>query len=406
MAAPTLQAEGAIAAVTTGNLTPTLPAHATNDILVVVMSAWVPNTTTGANTVAAPSGWTKLLSDTVITSSLIDGEWAIFWKRAASGSEANPTFTRPTGWDTGTDTNWSARAYVIRGCITTGDPWDAAVKSALYSTANQALPAVTVSGSERMVLQGWSCSDNQATTGQPTSSGWTSGTLTNSTTGTDAGFNTLRKDNVSASTNADATTIPAPVQGRYIYFGISFKPPASVTTPVSMVAVGVAVAGMTTSTTFARTLPVTALGVVTLTTALLTSLSLAATAVVVVALSRTLTYVRALSAIALASPTLSKRMSVTLGATATGVSALAKRMAQTLSAVALAVPVLATALRASVTMPSSALGAAALAQAATYARTLAASVIGLAVVATQYIAGQSVAARVWRSLGVKIGLDL
>ena len=239
MAAPTLQASGTIANVTSGNLTVTLPTHQANDILIVVVSGWVPNTTTGTNVMAAPAGgWVKLLSDSLINTT-IDGEWAIFWLRASAAGTTNPVFTRPTSWDTGTDTAWGGRAYVIRGCETVGNPWDAAVKSALHSTANQALPAVTVSGSERTVIHFLAkADDNGAVTA---ATGWTLDTAVTSTTGTDCSFQTIRKNNVSASTTADTATITAPVTGlRYQFYGISFKPGTPVTiNPVESVSAAV-----------------------------------------------------------------------------------------------------------------------------------------------------------------------
>jgi hypothetical protein len=228
MAVPTLQATGTLAVVTSGNLTVTLPTHQANDILIVVLSGWVPNTTTGTNVVAAPAGgWAKLLSDTLINTT-IDGEWSIFWLRASASGTTNPAFTRPTSWDTGTDTNWSGIAYVIRGCETTGNPWDDAQKSALHSAANGALPAVTVSGTERHVIHFLSKADDNG--GVTAATGWTLDTPVTTTTGTDASFQTIRKSNVSASTTADATTIVAPVTGlRYQFYGISFKPASEVT---------------------------------------------------------------------------------------------------------------------------------------------------------------------------------
>lgn len=235
MAAPTLQASGTIANVTTGNLTVTLPAHQADDILIVVVSGWVPNTTTGTNVMTAPAGgWAKLLSDSLINTQ-IDGEWAIFWLRATASGTTNPAFTRPGSWDTGTDSAWGGRAYVIRGCAKTGNPWDDAAKSALHSAANGAFPAVTVSGSERTVIQFLSKSDdNGAVTA---ASGWTIDTAVGSTTGTDCSFQTIRKDNISASTTADTATIVAPVTGlRYQFYGISFKPDDPTTiTPVESV---------------------------------------------------------------------------------------------------------------------------------------------------------------------------
>lgn len=218
MAAPNLQAEGSIAAVTTGDLTVTLPAHQADDILVVTVLTQVENTAGTAAETPTPSGWTKSqgYKDD-------DLEASLFWKRAASGSETNPVFTRGSGWDTGNDTFYGGRAYVIRGADTNDPPWDELDWTTPYVDANQAFDAVTVSGSERMVVQFYLSLDDLSAGAAP--SGWTAGTQVTSTTGTDGGFQTFRKDNVSTSTGADASAAAA--QPGYWFVGISFKPVAA-----------------------------------------------------------------------------------------------------------------------------------------------------------------------------------
>jgi len=231
VAAPTLQAEGAQNQVTSGTLTLTLPAHATDDILVSIVLFWLPATAGSAATIPDLAGWTK--AGSVMFPGTPDGEVAFFWKRAASGAEANPVFTRGASWDTGTDGIYAGRAHVIRGCVTTGDPWDELDATVAHTTANQAVDAVTVSGSERMVVQFLGKTDDFATA--PTISGWTAGSQTESGTGTDSSFGTFRKDNVSSSTAADASTVEAVVAGAYVFFGVSFKPGVA---PVTGVALG------------------------------------------------------------------------------------------------------------------------------------------------------------------------
>jgi hypothetical protein len=223
MAAPTLFAEGASTANTSGNLTPTMPSHQADDILILCVTFWGPNTAGDAAVVPTPSGWTEI-ANVATPASPIDGRIAYFWKRAASGSET-VTVTRGASWDTGTDTNFSCRVYCIRGCITIGDPWDEADITVIYNTANQAFDAVTVSGSERMVVQFCNAQDDWATN-PTTPAGWTQGAVQENTSGTDNGYVTWRKDNVSADTGTDAPTIPATTQGYYTYLGISFKPPS------------------------------------------------------------------------------------------------------------------------------------------------------------------------------------
>jgi hypothetical protein len=200
-------------------LTLTLPSHLTDDILVCLVEVWVPNTPGDAADIPALTGWTKVKGYADA-----DGELSLFWRRATSNSTANPTFTRGTSWDTGTDGIFAGRAFVIRGCVTTGDPWDDIVHSATpESGPNTAFPAVTVSGSERTVVIFFENLDNSSAGAAP--SGWTEGTATTSATGTDSGFQTFRKDNVSSSTSADASNVAASNIG-FLFWGISFKPPA------------------------------------------------------------------------------------------------------------------------------------------------------------------------------------
>lgn len=226
MAAPTLQTQGNIAAVTTGNLAITLPAYTTNDIVVITTVGWVPNTTTGTNTQSLASPWTKYSPDiTTITSSIIDAEYAFWWARATSASSLGTTvtITRPTSWDTGTDTCWAGRAYVIRGCETSGNPYDELVATSISTAANPAFPAVTVNAGERNVIVFMAKADNTAT---PTAAtGYTVGTEATTTTGTDAGFQSytdVTNTSVSAVTPTGGT---APAQGGSVYWGVSFKKP-------------------------------------------------------------------------------------------------------------------------------------------------------------------------------------
>lgn len=222
MVAPVLQAQGATLANTTGTLSPVIPTHQADDILILTVVYWGPNTALDAAQVPTPSGWT--LVGTQIGQPAAadrDGWAATFWLRA-TGSGTTVTVSRGTLWDDGTDTNFGARVYVVRGCDPIGDPWDAQAQSGPHTTANQAFPAVTVSGSERMVVQFGRSMDNAAFA--MTSSGWTTGTEDNDPAGTDCAFQTARKDNIASSTAADTATCSAPAQGAYSFSGISFKP--------------------------------------------------------------------------------------------------------------------------------------------------------------------------------------
>ena len=224
MPAPTLQAEGALAVVTTGNLAITTPAYEINDIVVIAIAMWAPNTA-GASGINTPSGYTTIAQAYYPLSGTNDGYYGYYWRRASASSTGDSiTITRTAGWDTGTDTAWGGRAYVIRGCETSGDPWDHFALT-IYTTATGNVPAVTVSGSERTVIQFLVKTDDFATA--PTVSGWTSGTQVESTTGTDHSQGSFRKENVSSSTTAWSSTVEAPAAGFYTFLGISFKPPVT-----------------------------------------------------------------------------------------------------------------------------------------------------------------------------------
>lgn len=254
MPAPVLQAQGAQPAnATTGSVTPVLPAHAINDILVAVATVWLPNTVAAALEIPTPTGgWALLGTQMAHPATTNDGWHAVFWKRAASSAEANPVFTRATGWDSGTDTAYGARTFVIRGCSTTGNPWDSVAQAGPFTTANQSIAAVPVSGPERLVIHFYL---SQAANAAGTITGWTAGTATTSTAGTDTGFQTFRKDNQAASTTAQASGVAAPTAGSYAFYGVSFRPPAPTTTGTARLSLG---SGVTPATRTAHSLKVRA----------------------------------------------------------------------------------------------------------------------------------------------------
>lgn len=109
MAAPTFQAVGTFQAGTAVQLTVPWPAHAVDDIgiLVIESSSEIPN-------LATASGFVEIPGSGQTTTGLFG---RVFWCRATSTSMADVV--------TGTATNHNDAVIVTaRGCITTGDPWD------------------------------------------------------------------------------------------------------------------------------------------------------------------------------------------------------------------------------------------------------------------------------------------
>ena len=232
MGAPTLFAQGLTAAHATTVPSVVIPTHAADDILVVEATYWGPNTSAPGTDVAlipVPANWSDLIPQVRYPASPnSDGVHALLWRRAPSAG-TTITLTRGAGWDTGTDTCYGARAYVIRGCITTGDPWDDAQSAGPYTGANGAFSALDVQGIQRLVVQFAGSNDNLAMAGP--SIGWTSGTYDGDPAGTDCAFQTYRKPNEASDTPASATQITAPGTGCYVIFGVAFKPNATTNEP-------------------------------------------------------------------------------------------------------------------------------------------------------------------------------
>lgn len=107
MAIPTWQAVGS-AAAGTGDITVALPAHMADDVLLVF------HETNQSTAPAAPTNWdvaAQYAQGSNVTTV------TVYWRRATSSGTTNPTFIDPGNHQIGV-------AAVIRGCITTGNPWD------------------------------------------------------------------------------------------------------------------------------------------------------------------------------------------------------------------------------------------------------------------------------------------
>lgn len=101
-------------ATTTASVTPTLPTHQADDILLVC--AWI-RTTTGS--LATPTNWTAVNAGGTTRSTVSRYHW--FWKRATSSAETNPAIAVQGG----ASEDKFAQAHVIRGVRTTGNPFEA-----------------------------------------------------------------------------------------------------------------------------------------------------------------------------------------------------------------------------------------------------------------------------------------
>lgn len=177
MAVPTFVAAGAIASDLTGgaSLTPTMPAHITNDILFVAAY-----NASGDAMSTVTAGWNS------VTAIAGTDDIAWFWKRATASGTAGPTITAA-----GTDC--FAIGYVIRGCSRGGTPYEAATTAGDGTTQDDTpdTAQITTLGRDRLVLcsvahDGESAGVTWGSGNPPT--GWTVSNNTDSADGTDVGF--------------------------------------------------------------------------------------------------------------------------------------------------------------------------------------------------------------------------
>lgn len=108
MAVPTVAGVSGLA-TGAGNVTPTLPSHQADDILLALCE------TDDEAVSCSTTGWAEIPSSMARRAGGTRLTW--FWKRATSGAETNPTIT-------GTTNHKIAYAVVLRGCFTSGNPWN------------------------------------------------------------------------------------------------------------------------------------------------------------------------------------------------------------------------------------------------------------------------------------------
>ena len=106
------QASGTLLGSTGADITPVNPAHAIDDILMLIAASRVTT-----ETCLTPSGWT-LKQGPISISTLFRAY--LFWKRATSAAEANPL----CDWSAATGEKYG-QVHNVRGAIDSGDPFAA-----------------------------------------------------------------------------------------------------------------------------------------------------------------------------------------------------------------------------------------------------------------------------------------
>lgn len=116
-----------------GTLFPTLPAHLTDDILVVMCES-------ANQAVAVPSGYTEFTNSpqgSGTAAAIGAVRLHAFWKRATSAAETAPQVVA------GTQNHTIVRIFGIRGCATSGNPFDVTAGGTAASATSYTMPSVT-----------------------------------------------------------------------------------------------------------------------------------------------------------------------------------------------------------------------------------------------------------------------
>ncbi len=196
MAAPDRRGTGTAVFGTTGTLTPVVPTHANNDILLCVVGSSANASVTPTHTLGGT--WATLKTST-IASGTIRATVTVFWKRT-TGGESNPTVTvTPTG---STACHHSAVVHSYLNCITTGNPWEGDTANSAAGAAAIALTLTTSAVDETGILATMHA-DNIAT-GVTDSNSYTTVTDTDDTTGID-GYLSIRQKVVGNGPGQGAT---------------------------------------------------------------------------------------------------------------------------------------------------------------------------------------------------------
>lgn len=220
---PAFIAQGSVVS-STGDLTVPWPAgHQVDDIGLLFVQ-------TSNQVVATPSGWTVAPSSpqgTGTAGAAGSTRLSVFYRRATSAAEADVAVT-----DSGD--HQRARIIIIRGCETSGSPFDTSAGDVQASAVTAvAIPGGTTTVAECLILAGVA-NATDVSSNQTTSGGWTNADLANvtrivtgnTTSGNGGGFDVASGEKATAgafgATSVDLSTASA--QGRIM---LALKPPGT-----------------------------------------------------------------------------------------------------------------------------------------------------------------------------------
>lgn len=197
MVMPTFVSSSALGAVSSGNVTPALPAGVQQDDIIFLFTM-----TNAANTFPTPTNYA--IVDTNFNDA--DSSCAMFWKRAGAGETAPAAFTISGGTALSNSNVLVCRTYAFRDTITTGTPYEIGVRTSttvLSGSIDQ--PNMTTTGPDRLLVAIVGIDDDTAFASGPSGSWVAAGTHLTTTTGGDAGVAAATRSALTASTYGSMT---------------------------------------------------------------------------------------------------------------------------------------------------------------------------------------------------------
>lgn len=228
MPMPTVVGVGA-AASGQGAITPTFPAGytaAADDVAVTFCEC------DSADTLTPPSGWALVTAQSVTSGTTT--KLSAIWRRIVGGD------TAPQIADAGN--HLVGRMVIVRGCVTTGNPWDVATPTQeLTADATVSIPAVTTSVNDCLILAAFSTGQDIASTAGAT--GWANASLANvaermddwTALGTGGGFSMATGEKAVAGSTGATTATLSLVPNFKAQLKIALKGAAAAAAPPSLV---------------------------------------------------------------------------------------------------------------------------------------------------------------------------
>jgi hypothetical protein len=208
------QATGTLLGSTGADITPVIPSHLADDIL--ILQAWSRG---NAGTLATPSGWNFIAG---INSVDIVCRW--YWKRATSAAEANPL----CDWSSVTGDKYAV-VHCIRGCVKFWQPFQifpASIIPEAGVTDPHVMAAITRTHTDSLLIVTAAVLDNLATGMTVTTGGapaaLTQRSFTTVATGSDAGQGIATAANAATGAIAITCDFTGGVPGQHAIVALEF----------------------------------------------------------------------------------------------------------------------------------------------------------------------------------------